>query len=109
MRRREFIGYCSNVAAVGLLSPFAARAQHKPLAEHADKAVHIGWLTRERAQSLTPFLEAFRDGLAEFGYRENDNMQIDYRYGNDDLLRVAPLAAELARIPVDLLVVQGAD
>jgi putative ABC transport system substrate-binding protein len=42
------------------------------------------------------------------GYRENDNLEIDYRYGDDNLLRVAPLAAELARKPVDLLVVQGA-
>jgi putative ABC transport system substrate-binding protein len=44
----------------------------------------------------------------EFGYRENDNLEIDYGYGDDNLLRVAPLAAELARKPVDLSVVQGA-
>lgn len=74
---------------------------------HAAKVVRIGWLTAQRAPSLTPFLEAFRGGLAEFGYRENDNLEIDYRYGDDNLLRVAPLAAELTRIPVDLLVVQG--
>jgi len=42
------------------------------------------------------------------GYRQNDNLEIDYRYGDDNLLRVAPLAAELVRKPVDLLVVQGA-
>src|SRR5205807_8398993 len=30
------------------------------------------------------------------------------RYGDDNLLRVAPLAAELVQKPVDLLVVQGA-
>lgn len=74
---------------------------------HAAKVVRIGWLTAQRAPSLIPFLEAFRGGLAEFGYRENDNLEIDYRYGDDNLLRVAPLAAELTRIPVDLLVVQG--
>jgi len=72
------------------------------------KVVRIGWLTAQRAASLTPFLEAFRGGLAELGYRENDNLEIDYRYGDDNLLRVAPLAAELVRKPVDLLVVQGA-
>jgi putative tryptophan/tyrosine transport system substrate-binding protein len=75
---------------------------------HAAKVVRIGWLTAQRAPSLTPFLEAFRGSLAEFGYRENDNLEIDYRYGDDNLLRIAPLATELTRIPVDLLVVQGA-
>jgi putative ABC transport system substrate-binding protein len=72
------------------------------------KVFRIGWLTAQREPSLAPFLEAFRGGLSEFGYRENDNLEIDYRYGDDNLLRVAPLAAELTRIPVDLLVVQGA-
>ena len=74
-------------------------------AHAAAKVFRIGWLTAQREPSLTPFLEAFRGGLREFGYRENDNLEIDYRYGDDNLLRVAPLAAELARKPVDLLVV----
>ena len=56
----------------------------------------------------SPFLEAFRSGLAEFGYRAGENLEIDYRYGDDNLLRVAPLAVELVRKPVDVLVVQGA-
>jgi putative ABC transport system substrate-binding protein len=77
-------------------------------ASAAAKVARIGWLTAQRAASLTPFLEAFRGGLAVLGYRQNDNLEIDYRYGDDNLLRVAPLAAELVRKPVDLLVVQGA-
>jgi putative ABC transport system substrate-binding protein len=81
---------------------------HHARAGAATKAVSIGWLTAQRASSLTPFLDAFRSGLAEFGYRENDNLEIEYRYGDDNLLRVAPLAAELVRKPVNLLVVQGA-
>jgi ABC-type uncharacterized transport system substrate-binding protein len=98
MNRRAFLVSSAVIAtAIGYGS---ARA--------AAKVVRIGWLTAQREQSLTPFLEAFRRGLAELGYRENDNLEIDYRYGDDNLLRVAPLAAELARKPVDLLVVQGA-
>ena len=77
-------------------------------AQAAAKVFRIGWLTAQREPSLTPFLEAFRTSLSEFGYRENDNLEIDYRYGDDNLSRVAPLAAELVRKPVDLLVVQGA-
>jgi putative ABC transport system substrate-binding protein len=77
-------------------------------AQAAPKSFRIGWLTAQREASLTPFLEAFRAGLAEFGYRAGENLAIDYRYGDDNLLRVAPLAAELVRKPVDVLVVQGA-
>jgi putative ABC transport system substrate-binding protein len=82
----------------------AAHASPAPAA----KVFRIGWLTAQREPSLTPFLGEFRAGLGELGYRENDNLEIDYRFGDDNLLRVAPLAAELVRQPVDLLVVQGA-
>lgn len=98
MNRRSFLASFIAYATVA----------HHARARGATKAVIIGWLTAQRASSLTPFLDAFRGGLAEFGYRENDNLEIEYRYGDDNLLRVAPLAAELVRKPVSLLVVQGA-
>jgi putative ABC transport system substrate-binding protein len=98
MNRRTFL-----VSTVVFAIAKGCRGAHA-----AAKAFRIGWLTAQREPSLTPFLEAFRNGLIEFGYRENDNLEIDYRYGDDNLLRVAPLAVELARKPVDLLVVQGA-
>jgi putative tryptophan/tyrosine transport system substrate-binding protein len=97
MNRRAFL---ASSAAIAIAPPYGVRA--------AAKVFRIGWLTAQREPSLTPFLEAFRNGLAEFGYRERDNLEIDYRYGDDNLLRVAPLAADLVRKPVDLLVVQGA-
>src|SRR4051794_38697857 len=96
MNRRAFLASSAVIA----IAPYRLHA--------AAKGFRIGWLTAQREPSLTPFLQAFRNGLNEFGYRENDNLEIDYRYGDDNLLRVAPLAAELARKPVDLLVVQGA-
>jgi putative ABC transport system substrate-binding protein len=95
MNRRGFL-ISSAVIAVGFSGTQAAA-----------KTFRIGWLTAQRETSLTPFLEAFRAGLAEFGYREAENVTIEYRYGDDNLLRVAPLAAELVREPVDVLVVQG--
>ena len=97
MNRRTFLASSAVIAIVGCRSAHAGA-----------KVFRVGWLTAQGEPSLAPFLEAFRGGLAGFGYRVNDDLEIDYRYGNDNLLRVAPLAAELARIPVDLLVVQGA-
>jgi len=98
MYRRAFL---VSAFAIGTTTRYAG-------AQTATKSFSIGWLTAQRASSLTPFLNAFRDGLADFGYREHGNLEIEYRFGDDDLLRVAPLAAELTRKPVNLLVVQGA-
>jgi putative ABC transport system substrate-binding protein len=49
-----------------------------------------------------------RDGFADLGYVEGRNLAIEYRYGNDAIERVPELAAELVKLPVDLIVAQGA-
>ena len=98
MNRRAFLAL---TVAIATATRYAG-------AQTRTKIFRIGWLTAQRASSLTPFLDAFRSGLAELGYHEQGNLEIEYRYGDDNLLRVAPLAAELVQKPVDLLVVQGA-
>src|SRR6202011_4068167 len=98
MNRRAFL---TSAALIATVARYAS-------AQTPTKVFTIGWLTAQRALSLTPFLEVFRSGLGEFGYRIGDNLKIEYRYGDDNLLRVAPLAAELTRQGVNLLVVQGA-
>jgi ABC-type uncharacterized transport system substrate-binding protein len=98
MNRRDFL--TSTV--------FVATAARYASAQAVTKVFRIGWLTAQRASSLTPFLDVFRSGLAELGYRQGENLEIEYRYGDDNLLRVAPLATELMRQQVNLLVVQGA-
>jgi putative ABC transport system substrate-binding protein len=84
-----------------------ATATHRASAQTVTKTFSIGWLTAQRASSLTPFLDVFRSGLAELGYREADNLEIEYRYGDDNLLRSRRLQLN-SRQPVKLLVVQGA-
>lgn len=70
--------------------------------------VRIGWLTAQRPPVFGPYLDAFRDALAERGYVEGRNLRIEFRFGDDDVRRVPALAAELVQSGVDLLVVQGA-
>lgn len=53
------------------------------------------------------FLAAFRQGLRDLGYIEGQNIVIEYRYAQTALDRVPALATELARLPVDVLVVGG--
>lgn len=94
MDRRTFLS-----SSIGFVFTAGQRAQA------AGKVFRIGFLTAQGEPSLAPFLGVFRAGLNELGYAEN--LDITYRYGDDDLTRVPQLASELVRKPVDLMVVQG--
>src|SRR5471032_2644588 len=98
MKRREFLASAIAIAAM----PRSLVAQGAP------KAARIGWLTAQSESSLTPYLAAMRAGFADLGYIEGRNLTIEYRYGNDVVERVPELAAELVKLPVDLIVAQGA-
>ena len=77
-------------------------------AQSPGRLARIGWLTAQRSESLAYYLSALREGLGDYGYELGRNLVIEYRYGNDSIERVSELAAELVRLPVDLIVVQGA-
>lgn len=98
MDRRTFLAFPLAIAAL----PRSVAAQG------AAKVARIGWLTAQREASLTPFLAALRAAFVDLGYTEGRNLVIEYRYGNDDLERVPALAAELVRLPVELILAQGA-
>jgi ABC-type uncharacterized transport system substrate-binding protein len=98
MNRRRFLACLLAMVAV----PRTVGAQG------AAKVVRIGWLTAQQASSLTPYVDAMRAALADLGYVEGRNLVIEFRYGDDVIERVPELAAELARLPVDLIVAQGA-
>jgi putative ABC transport system substrate-binding protein len=98
MKRREFLASAIAIAAM----PRSLVAQGAP------KAARIGWLTAQSESSLTPYLAAMRAGFADLGYIEGRNLTIEYRYGNDVVERVPELAAQLVKLPVDIIVAQGA-
>jgi putative ABC transport system substrate-binding protein len=77
-------------------------------AQAAAKVARIGWVTTQQAPSVVPFLDAMRAALTDLGYVEGRNLVIEIRYGDDVIERVPELAAELVRLPVDLIVAQGA-
>src|SRR5512138_1371408 len=83
--RREFITLFGGAAAW----PLAARAQ---------QAVPVvGFLRSTAAASSAHLVDAFRQGLAEAGFVEGQNVEIDYRWGDDQDNRLASLAADLVR------------
>jgi putative tryptophan/tyrosine transport system substrate-binding protein len=49
-------------------------------------------------------LESFRQGLRDLGYVEGQHLTIAYRSAEDDQSRLPDLAAELVRLPVDVIV-----
>jgi ABC-type uncharacterized transport system substrate-binding protein len=53
----------------------------------------------------SPFNRAFLDRLADHGYIQGKNLVIEARYGGYE--RLAELAAELVRLPVDVIFVGG--
>src|SRR5215470_2103403 len=97
MNRRMFLA----LALATTLVPTRAAAQG------AGKIARVGWLTAQREESLAPFLAALRDAFVALGYTEGRNLVIDYRYADDNVDRVPELAAELVRLPVDVVMAQG--
>jgi putative ABC transport system substrate-binding protein len=98
MKRREFITLLGGAAAV---LPLAARAQQ------SGRLIRLGVLgpTLNNPASTVPY-EAFRTVLGEGGFREGQNLTIDYQ-SVDDPRGPFVVAAELTRSRPDLIVASG--
>ena len=90
------------VAAAGVLgfaAPSAAQVTSRP--------VRIGVLFPDTLAARAPMLDALRQGLQELGYVEGREITLDVRYADNKEERLGPLAQELVREPVDVLVTGG--
>jgi len=97
------------LSALGLILTLALGILTAPLtadAQQAGKVPRIGVLS---AGSLAGdiHLEAFREGLRDLGYVEGRNITLEYRFAEGQADRLPALVAELVRLPVDVLVVNG--
>jgi putative ABC transport system substrate-binding protein len=94
--RRAFIA-----GVVGVLSATRLAAEAQPA-----RVARVGYLV---SQAVTPEgLEAFKKGLRELGWVEGTNLALEVRSGDGDPGRLRALAAELVRLPVDILVASAA-
>ncbi len=96
--RRAFI---SSFAVAVLLASRSANAQK------ARDMRRLGWLSPASAADGLPNLEALRAGLRELGYVEGQNITIEARWADGRSERLPGLAAELVRLPVDVLCTAG--
>jgi putative ABC transport system substrate-binding protein len=91
------------VLAVGItLVPLVAEAQRPSIAR-------VGVLSPGKPPPDDAFRqqEHFEAGLRELGWTLGSNIIIDYRYADGNLDRLPALAAELVRIPVNVIVARG--
>jgi putative ABC transport system substrate-binding protein len=72
----------------------------------APKVARIGVLTTT-ADPNDPDHAAFRQGLRDLGYSEGQNLTLEWRSFAGRLDQLPELAADLVRLPVDLIVAQG--
>jgi len=75
-------------------------------AQQAGQTPRIGFL--RMAAPPESYIEAFRQGLKERGYIEGKNIAFEYRWGGGRTDQLPELAAELVRLKVDVVVVEGA-
>ena len=71
------------------------------------KVARVGFLSGDSPSSNPHRVRAFREGLHELGYVEGRNLVIEYRWADGRFERLPDLAAELVRIPVDVIVAVG--
>src|SRR5262249_37057857 len=91
---------------VGLLGIFALGLLGASLAAHAQPAGKV-WRIGCLRTDAGGIPEAFRQGLRALGYVEGQNIAIEYRNADGKPDRLPDLAAELVRLPVDVLVTGG--
>ena len=97
MKRREFITLLGGAAAAW---PLAARAQQPA------RVARVGFLVTASLESpdYRRIIEAFRQGLSQLGYREGQNIVIEFREAHGQTGRFSMLATELVRRDVDLII-----
>ncbi len=96
MDRREFLG----TLGIGILiAPVAASAQQ------AGRPYRVGVL----GAIDSPPWEAFRQGLRDLGYIEGRNLSLEYRFSGGRNERLRELAAELVRLPVDVIMTASSE
>ena len=90
------------VAGLGLVLAAARPGQTQPRAE----VRRIGFLFYGSPGS-SPEVEAFRQGLRDYGYVEGQNVSVEYRFASGRVAQLPKLAAELVSLKPEVIISPG--
>ena len=90
-----------------LASVFLTTAPAAQTQQPAKMIPRVAILSLTAAPVQTDRIEAFREALRKLGYFEGQNINFEYRYGDNKSARMAGLAAELVALKVDVIVTTG--
>src|SRR5215813_3715422 len=76
-------------------------------AQQPKKVPRIGYLGANPRSTNPARIDAFRQGLRELGYTEGKNIIIEWRFAEANPDRPRTFAAELVRLPVEIIVTAG--
>jgi putative ABC transport system substrate-binding protein len=97
VRRRDIITLLGGTTVAW---PLALRAQQKTMPV-------IGYLNGSSLAANALWLAAFRQGLAETGWVEGQNLAVEYRWAEFQYDRLPALAADLVSRKVDVIAACG--
>jgi putative ABC transport system substrate-binding protein len=100
VRRRKFLALVGGAAAS---VPFGARAQQPG----GMRSVGVLMTTAEADAESQARLAAFREGLADLGWKNGQNVRIDYRWSASKSELIRQYAEELTALAPDVLLANG--
>jgi putative ABC transport system substrate-binding protein len=92
-----------------LITAILLALAHRASAQQPKKVFRLGYLSNADPATDSDRAAAIRLALRERGYIEGQNIAIEYRYAEGRPDREPGLAAELARLKVDIIVVPSGD
>jgi putative ABC transport system substrate-binding protein len=96
------------VLAVALAALVAAAPLPGAAQQVSAKIPRVGILS-PAGSPATKVFDGFRKGLRELGYVDGENITIEYRLAAGDFGRLPAMAADLVRMPVDVIITDGGD
>ena len=77
------------------------------VAQSTPKVYRIGWISNGNPPAGRSNVADFEQGLTDRGYVDRQNILIEYQYAKGDSAQLSRIAAELARLKVDVIVTSG--
>ena len=91
------------LAGIGLVSLLMLGACGNKDAASDDNVKHVGVLQLVQHASLDNAYEGFKEGLAEGGYKEDDNLKIEYQNAQNNQDNLKSMSEKLVKEEPDLL------